>query len=121
MKAGLEKVFVIDLLLAGIDPTNLIFEWRMAEISTTDQFRVSQTQLNRAKTMESWITKYPELANELDVMVREFSGFSDVTKGALSKVKVEKREYKGNEPPTAGTGPVQQPGAGAGPEARRKV
>lgn len=120
LKQGYEKLFRLELQLQGIDPATVEFQWQMAQINTTDMFRVSQTQLNQAKTMELMSKIYPELMEKLPVMLREYTSMSDSSKAALSKVEVKPREYD----PNAGKSPssrVQQPGAGAGPESRAQV
>jgi hypothetical protein len=119
LKAGMKELFDRQLLLKGIDPRTVRYVIRMADISTTDQFRRAQKQLTLAKAMEILLKEYPEAREHIAVILREFSDISDASFDVLSKVEVEEKP----EPTTAlpDDDRAQLPGAGAGPEARTKV
>jgi hypothetical protein len=89
LKQGMTQLFDRQLLLKGIDPSSVRYVIRMADINTTDQLRRAQTQVAAIKAMQILLAEYPELREELPVMLREFAQMSDASFSTLSKVKVE--------------------------------
>lgn len=119
LKRGFKKLFDVQLILKGLDPRDFNYVMRMAEINVTDQLRFAQTQAASVKAMDILLKQYPELAEHLDVMLREYTSMADASLSKLKDVTVEKRQYTGNT--NAGNdNRTQLPGAGNS-EAREKV
>jgi len=90
LKAGYEDLFNRQLVLKGIDPRRFVYEWRMAELNTTDQLRFAQTQLSLAKAMQLLLQQYPEARQHIDVMLREYARLSAASRRTLSETALDK-------------------------------
>lgn len=123
IKQGFSKLFDIELILAGINPEDVRYVFKMADINTTDQFRISQTRLNDAKTVELMSKVVPGIRNHIDVIVTEYMRLGDASNTKLlSDKKLGEGAPIDTGAPSTDTRPrVTMPGAGAGSDGRTQV
>lgn len=119
-KRGLKQLFDLQLALKGIDPTSVRYIIRMADINVTDQLRAAQTKVALATTVDKWLKNYPEMRNELPVLIREFMPISDASVSTLSAVKVEEAKQE-PQPPVANVPDDRTQLPGSGSDDRIKV
>lgn len=121
LKQGLAQLYDRQLAMKGIDPSQIRYVFRMADINTVDQLRMAQTELALTKSMELLIGKFPELRTKAEVILREYTRMSDAALVELSSVDLtvtpESEKPAGNNIDSR----VQLPGTGVGPEVRSKV
>ena len=125
LKQGLADLFDRQLVLAGINPAQIRYVFRMADINTTDQLRSAQTQLALAKVMDMMMARFPEMGERMDVMLREYSRMSDASMATLSDMEhTVPDDSEDEDVPKGKNGKkprVQLPGTGVGPEVRSQV
>jgi hypothetical protein len=92
-KQGISLIFDRQLILKGINPIDVRYVIRMGEINTTDQLREAQTEMALANTMKIILANYPEMADNIEVMLREYTRMSDASKEKVRGVEIKPREY----------------------------
>lgn len=83
LKQGFSQLFDRQLIRKGIDPSRFRYVYRMADINTTDQLRLAQTQLALAKAFDLLAKQYPNIRTHVSVLVREYMRVSDASAAEL--------------------------------------
>lgn len=92
LRKGFIDLFNRQLLLKGINYKAIRYVIRFGDINTTDQLREAQAELVLAKVAEIWLKLYPEMREQIGIMLREFAKVSDASMPILSALKIVEQE-----------------------------
>jgi hypothetical protein len=119
LKKGYAELFDRQLILKGINPTLVRYDFRMADINVVNQLRDAQTKAALANAMNTLLQNYPELRNNLNVILREYTKMSDASYAELADVEIKEKPAE-TEPTPPVDDRTQLPGMG-NKEAKTKV
>lgn len=119
LQEGYNKLFSIELLLQGIDPRQLRFVYRMADLNIVDLLRAAQRDLALSRALGELVKVMPGLVDRPEVILREYTSMSDVSiTKLLADDKLTEGAREGLETGGNGKTRIQLPGTGVGEEAR---
>lgn len=121
LQQGYNQLISTELVLHGIDVTNLRFIYRMAPLNTTDLLRAAQTDAAKARTLDLLSKQLPGIVDHPDVILREFTSLSDASVEKLLGDENLSKPRAGSEDGNKSDPRVQLPGTGTGAEARTKA